>query len=100
MRISDWSSDVCSSDLCSGHLTEAVQIIDDPAIIDTRAARIRRIRIPDQDAGSRIPFLLRISADILVWIVQCGTNKFLTRSQDAAIPAFRRVIQVAQNAVA
>src|SRR3546814_7555382 len=47
MRISDWSSDVCSSDLEDGHRAHRHVVADDPAtVLDQRRARMVELNRP------------------------------------------------------
>src|SRR3546814_7062946 len=61
MRISDWSSDVCSSDLHLGHAWSALQAHD----LARRAGGQFRLRIEDIDgARSRTEYVAAILEDL------------------------------------
>src|SRR3546814_20620377 len=51
MRISDWSSDVCSSDLRAGRTPGIVAARDDDAVDARHQARRRRARTPERAVG-------------------------------------------------
>src|SRR3546814_7665457 len=63
MRISDWSSDVCSSDLCARRLVPSwLQILDLPPPIRPRSIRCCASRPRRRGAsGSKIPTQLQLS---------------------------------------
>src|SRR3546814_3350750 len=75
MRISDWSSDVCSSDLHDGHTD-----IDDPEAIELqRLACVHSPRLPHRNNPTKAPFGAffmpgEYMADIFDWSSSASSN--------------------------
>src|SRR3546814_3013741 len=56
MRISDWSSDVCSSDLDDAVIAALAEPLDDRLIVDLARPRLEPPGIvPDLDVGNLVP---------------------------------------------
>src|SRR3546814_15496910 len=83
MRISDWSSDVCSSDLVDAELRAAAAPHPDAAavpapVLALHAARLRQLPdavdpAPDRDVAAALAAVVRLAAPRLPVVLVAGT---------------------------
>src|SRR3546814_3535368 len=94
MRISDWSSDVCSSDLHDGHTD-----IDDPEAIELqRLACVHSPRLPHRNNPTKAPFGAFFMpggymADIFHWSSSASSNTTVdgrTEEHTSELPSLMR----------
>src|SRR3546814_10644262 len=69
MRISDWSSDVCSSDLPEIEFVKAGYLNDHPAVLDAFAERVQEIRDGENLMNCK---LCKYRAQVLVFEAEVG----------------------------
>src|SRR3546814_10078308 len=80
MRISDWSSDVCSSDLCPLHVRELLVQKAAQAIQFVLVAEI--LRRDDFVIGGRPDVIIELRCQIGGWAVRADRHHALFRSEE------------------
>src|SRR3546814_19983674 len=81
MRISDWSSDVCSSDLPAVEIDDLLRLVGFPPPVERHHRDLLRKGVPCGAALRQIatePFFLRLAEHLLVLGEDVGTSGFDT----------------------
>src|SRR3546814_5041399 len=102
MRISDWSSDVCSSDLALGRFGNQVYAAADTAATRRRAVQERARAIDDLHRGkefgrhqlARGDAIEAVEADVVRRQVEAADDENFAGDTEADRSANRRIIQI------